>query len=93
MGDSVQLGAGVAFALNDRMSLSMSYAHRFAEQSRIKTGANWQTVIGSDSSSGSLNFGVTYAMSDRLSMVANVGMGVTPDAPDVTVGVKFPYNF
>ncbi len=94
LGDSYQLGGGLAFALNDRMSMSMSYAHRFAQRSSIKaSNTAWQSIIGSDSSSGSLNFGVTYAMSDKLSMVANVGMGVTPDAPDVTVGVKFPYNF
>lgn len=94
LGDSYQLGGGLAFALNDKMSLSMSYAHRFAQQSRVKAGTNaWQSIVGSDSSSGSLNFGVTYAMSDKLSMVTNVGIGVTPDAPDVTVGVKFPYNF
>jgi len=94
LGDSYQLGGGLAFALNDRMSTSMSYAHRFADKSRIKQkGQSWQSIVGSDSSSGSLNFGVTYAMSDKLSMVANVGVGVTPDAPDVTVGVKFPYNF
>jgi len=94
LGDSYQLGGGLAFALNDRMSTSMSYSHRFAQKSRVKgQGAAWQSVVGSDSSSGSLNFGVTYAMSDKLSMVANVGMGVTPDSPDVTVGIKFPYNF
>lgn len=94
LGDSYQLGGGVAFALNDRMSLSTSYAHRFGLKSRIKEkGQSWQNIVGSDASAGSLNFGVTYAMSDKLSMVANVGVGVTPDAPDVTVGVKFPYNF
>lgn len=94
LGDSYQLGGGLAFALNERMSMSMSYAHRFTEKSRTKEkGKNWNSIVGSDSSSGSLNFGVTYAMSDNLSMVTNVGVGVTPDAPDVTVGVKFPYNF
>ena len=94
LGDSYQLGGGLAFALNDRMSTSMSYAHRFSQKARIKqAGLGWSSVTGSDASAGSLNFGVTYAMSDKLSMVANVGMGVTPDAPDVTVGIKFPYNF
>lgn len=94
LGDSYQLGGGLAFALNDRMSTSMSYSHRFSQKARIKqAGAGWNSVTGSDASAGSLNFGVTYAMSDKLSMVANVGMGVTPDAPDVTVGIKFPYNF
>lgn len=95
LGDSYQLGGGLAFALSDRMSLSTSYAHRFARRSSIKNqgDASWTSIVGSDSSSGSLNIGVTYAMSDKLSMVANVGVGITPDAPDVTVGVKFPYNF
>lgn len=94
LGDSYQLGGGFAFALSDRMSTSMSYAHRFSQKARIKTaGSGWNSVTGSDASAGSLNFGVTYAMSEQLSMVANVGMGVTPDAPDVTVGIKFPYNF
>lgn len=94
LGDSYQIGGGFAFALSDRMSTSMSYAHRFSQKARIKTaGSGWDSVTGSDASAGSLNFGVTYAMSEQLSMVANVGMGVTPDAPDVTVGIKFPYNF
>lgn len=94
LGDSFQIGGGMAFALNDRMSFSTSYAHRFTRKSRIKQdGQSWASVVGSDSSSGLLNFGVTYAMSDRLSMVTNVGLGVTPDAPDVSVGIKFPYNF
>lgn len=94
LGDTYQLGGGVAFALNDRMSLSTSYAHRFGLKSRIKPqGHDWANIVGSEASAGSLNFGVTYAMSDKLSMVANVGVGVTPDAPDVTVGIKFPYNF
>ncbi len=94
LGDSIQLGGGIAFALNDRMSLSTSYSHQFAQQSSIKqSGGTKQKIIGSDSSSGSLNFGVTYVMTDRLSMVTNVGMGITPDAPDVSVGIKFPYSF
>lgn len=94
LGDTYQIGGGVAFALNDRMSFSTSYAHRFTRKSRIKQdGQSWVSVVGSDSSSGLLNFGLTYAMTDRLSMVTNVGLGVTPDAPDVSVGIKFPYNF
>lgn len=94
LGNQYSLGAGIAFALNERMSLSTSYSHRFSRKSRIR-GQNqaWQTVAGSDSSAGVLNFGVTYALSDKRSMVVNVGVGVTPDAPDITIGVKFPFSF
>ncbi len=89
LGDSIQVGGGVAFALNDRMSVSTSYAHRFTQDSRV----DGTRIIGSSANSGLLSFGVTYAMTNKLSMVGSVGLGVTPDAPDVTVGIKFPYNF
>lgn len=94
LGDQFSIGAGFAFALNERMSLSTSYSHRFARKARIRQdNQDWQTVTGSDSSAGVLNFGVTYALSDRRSMVFNLGIGVTSDAPDVTIGVKFPFSF
>lgn len=94
LGDQFSLGAGFAFALNERMSLSTSYSHRFARKARIRQqGQDWQTVNGSDSSAGVLNFGVTYALSERRSMVFNLGIGVTADAPDITIGVKFPFSF
>lgn len=94
LGDQFSLGAGFAFALNERMSLSTSYSHRFARKAKIRQqGQGWQIVNGSDSSAGVLNFGVTYALSDRRSMVFNLGIGVTADAPDVTIGVKFPFSF
>lgn len=94
LGDQFSIGAGFAFALNERMSLSTSYSHRFARRARIRQdNQSWQNVIGSDSSAGVLNFGVTYALSDRRSMVFNIGIGVTSDAPDVTIGIKFPFTF
>ena len=95
LGDSFQYGLGTAFALNERMSLSLSYTQRFTAKSKIKldsVGA-WQRIIGSDANAASLNFGVTYALTDRQAMVANVGAGLTPDAPDVTVGLKFVNSF
>lgn len=94
LGGQYSIGAGIAFALNERMSLSTSYSHRFTRKSRIR-GENqaWQTVTGSDSSSGVLNFGVTYALSDKRTMIVNMGIGVTPASPDITIGVKFPFSF
>lgn len=94
LGDSFALGAGFAFALNERMSISTSYSHRITRETRIKQdGFSQQTVKGSDASAGSLNFGMTYGLGDNLTMSGNVGIGVTPDAPDVTVSIRFPYNF
>jgi hypothetical protein len=94
LGDSFAFGAGFAFALNEKLSTSMSYSHRITRETSIKQrGQSEQDVIGSDASAGLLNFGVSYALGDNLTMSGNVGIGVTPDAPDVTVSFRFPYDF
>lgn len=94
LGDSFQYGLGTAFALNDRMSLSISYSQRFTAKAKTRlNGHDWQEVVGSDANAASLNFGVTYAMNDHRSLVANVAAGLTPDAPDLTVGIKQVMNF
>lgn len=94
LGNSYAMGAGFAFALNERLSASMSYSHRITRETRIKQdGFPERDVNGSDASAGLLNFGISYGLSDNLTMSGSVGIGVTPDAPDVTVGFRFPYNF
>lgn len=94
LGNSFQYGLGTAFALNERMSLSLSYTQRFTAKSRTKAdGQDWQTITGSDANAAVLNFGSTYAMSDKQSVVVNVGAGLTPDAPNATVGVKLITNY
>lgn len=94
LGDSIQYGLGTAFALNERMSLSMSYTQRFTAKSRTKAdGGDWSTITGSDANAAMLNFGSTYATSDRQSVVVNIGAGLTPDAPNATVGVKLLNSF
>lgn len=94
LGNQYSVGAGMAFALNENLSLSMAYAHQFTEQSRVKLeGGPWQDVNGSDSSSGVISFGVTYGFADHLALQANVGVGVTTDAPDIRIGFRLPYSF
>lgn len=95
LGDSIYFGYGTAFALNERLSLSASISHRLAFQSRQKLddGSGWQKIIGSDANAITLNIGSTLALTDRLSMVVSAGVGLTPDAPDYSIGIKFPYAF
>jgi hypothetical protein len=94
LGDAVQFGVGTAFALNDRMSLSLSYLQRIAKKSGIKiNGGNWTDVVGSDANAATLNIGATYAISDKKSIVVNVGAGLTPDAPNATLATKYVTNF
>ncbi|WP_299625059.1 transporter [Pelagibius sp.] len=94
VGDSFQVGFGVAYALNEDFSLSLSYSQRWFEETRTKLdGGDFQDVIGSDANVARLNTGMTYALNDYFTLVTNVSAGLTEDAPDVEVRVGFPINF
>lgn len=94
LGDYFQFGLGMAFALNERMSLSLSFSELISRSSRIRyDGGGWQTVNGSDANAAYFNIGMTLAASDQLTVVPNLSMGLTPDAPDFSLSLKFPYYF
>lgn len=94
LGDYFQFGLGVAFALNERMSLSMSFSELISRSSRIKPqGGSWQTVNGSDANAAYFNLGMTFAATDQLTFVPNLSLGLTPDAPDFSFSLKVPYYF
>jgi len=94
LGDAVQFGLGTALALNERTSLSLQYQQRFSEKARTRVdGGDWQKVSGSDINAGTFNVGLTFALTDRLSILSNLGIGLTNDAPDVQFGMRFPYSF
>ncbi len=100
LGDAFQYGFGVAFALNDRSSLDMSFTERFVRRSWLKldpispsTTSIWQPVIGSEANVGVLNLGATFSLSNRLTLLTNLGVGITQDAPDMSLTVRLPYQF
>jgi len=94
LGDSFQIGAGVAFALNEKMSMSFSFSDLVQSRSKLQqSGQSWQNVIGSDANSGFFNIGMTIAASPNLTIVPMLSLGMTPDAPDFSFSVKFPYYF
>jgi len=94
LGDWFQVGAGVAFALNEKMSMSFSVSDLVSRKSEIKQeGGDWSSVPGSDINAGQFNWGLTYAWSNNLTIVPNLSIGITPDAPDFSFSVKFPYYF
>lgn len=94
LGNWFQYGLGMAFALNERMSLSFSYSQLISQKSKIKPdGGDWQTVSSSDANAAYFNIGMTYALSDKLTMVPNLSIGLTPDSPDFSFSLKFPYYF
>ncbi len=94
VGDAVQLGAGLAFALNDRSSISMSYSQRVVGRSRVRLdGQDWQRIVGSQANVALVNLGATFSLGQQLSLVSTVGIGLTDDSPDMVVGLRLPYRF
>ena len=94
LGDSFQLGVGVAFALNEKMSMSFSVSDLVQRRSKLKPdGGDWQSVVSSDGNAGYFNVGMTIAASPNLTIVPNLAIGMTDDAPDFTFSLKFPYYF
>ncbi len=94
IGDSWQIGAGIAFALNEKMSMSFSVSDQFASKSKIKPdGGDWQSVPNSDYNAANFNIGMTFAATDNLTIVPNLSIGLTEDSPDFSFSLKFPYYF
>lgn len=94
LGDSFQIGAGVAFALNEKMSMSFSVSDLVQRKSKLKPdGGDWQSVVSSDANAGYFNVGMTIAASEALTIVPNLAIGITPDAPSFSFSLKFPYYF
>lgn len=96
IGDAIQFGAGVAYALNDRSSLSMSFTQRIVERTKLSRdceGCGTQTIVSSQANVGIFNLGANFSLSDRLALITTFGIGVTQDAPDMSLSVRMPYRF
>lgn len=94
LGDSFQVGVGVAFALNEKMSMSFSVSDLIQRKSKLKPdGGDWQSVVSSDANAVYFNVGMTIAATPNLTIVPNLAIGMTDDAPDFTFSLKFPYYF
>ena len=94
LGRAFTLGAGVAFAFNERTSLSIAYNNRFNARARTRyDGAEaWTKLIGTDGNAATLSLGVTHALSPQATFVGMLGIGLTPDAPDFSLNFKVPYT-
>ncbi|TIX51547.1 transporter [Alteraurantiacibacter aquimixticola] len=94
IGDAWQFGAGLAFALNDKSSISMSYSQRLVEHTILQPeGQDVREVVGSQANVAVMNLGATFTLGSRLALVSNVGIGLTDDSPDMSVSLRIPYRF
>ncbi len=94
LGDSVNYGLGLAFALNQKTSLSLSFGHKITQRAQSKpVGGKWQSVIGSNANAATLNLGLTYGLTPRTSLVTGVVAGLTEDASDFSLSIRLPTSF
>jgi hypothetical protein len=99
-GDTFSWSLGFAFSLNWNLSVSASFQHSIGGETEvarlIPVGRNLRKIKftnpGSDSNSAMLSLGVTYALGGTTSLDLNVGIGLTRDAPDVTLRASLPYT-
>lgn len=92
LGDSIRAGFGTAFALNERLSLSLSYSHEYIQKSETTQAGRTSKVVGSDANVGVFSLGGTYALSDSTSVVTSLGVGLTDDASDVSLTFRMPFQ-
>jgi opacity protein-like surface antigen len=88
-GDGVGINFGVGFSLNEKSSISISYEHVRISASR----SDGRKITGSDYDTGTFNFGLSYRVSDRMSVNLGVGIGVTDQTPDTRVILRVPIRF
>ncbi|MCL1113458.1 transporter [Shewanella basaltis] len=94
LGNYFDYSLGLAFAVSERMSLSMSFNQRFYSKTKQRPeGGEWEKIPRTDTNTASLGIGATLALSPNLSMVTSIGAGLTEDSPDYQISLRFPYRF
>ncbi len=87
--DTISYSLGAGYSMNDRVSFSTSLSGSITG----RTEENGIKRPGSSMDAHSLSFSSTIQLSKRLSIEPYVGFGLTEDASDFSVGVRFPYRF
>ncbi|MFV5362746.1 hypothetical protein VXO68_16350 [Acinetobacter oleivorans] len=83
---------GFAYSFNYDVSLTMSYQQSFNMDAefQFKDGESYKSP---DQSSAMLSFALGVRVSPETIVNGTVGIGLTEDAPDVSLGLSFPLDF
>lgn len=90
-GDAVRMSFGMAYAINSAASFTLGYKHDFIQ--RTETVINDVKLTASSLDVGALLLGFSYRLNERASLNTNLELGVTADAPDVSLTLRVPYAF
>ena len=82
---------GFAYSFNYDVSLTMSYQQSFNTGSQFYF-ENEESFKSADQSSSTLSFALGVRVSPETIVNGTVGIGLTEDAPDVSLGLSFPLD-
>lgn len=89
-GDAFRMSFGMAYAINQAASFTVGYKADFIQST--DTVINGTRLSSSRLKLGSMLLGFGYRMSDQVSANVNLELGITADAPDVTMTLRVPYS-
>ena len=89
-GNATDLSFGAGFSLNEQASFSIGY-DQLTMWPPTENGV--QLPLTRVLQMGSLMFGYSYNVSRYMFYMLNVEAGVTPDAPNVQITIRFPLYF
>jgi hypothetical protein len=82
---------GFAYSFNYDVSLTMSYQQSFNMNAEFQFN-NDESYKSPDQSSGMLSFALGVRVSPDTIVNGTVGIGLTEDAPDISLGLSFPLD-
>lgn len=99
-GDSIEWGLGFAYALSPEFSLNIQYVQQLVMKSSIddiqfpeNAGIETGDIAGSHQNIPSLRFGTVLAFEQGRYLDFSVSIGLSEDAPDITVQLAMPFRF
>ncbi len=88
-GDTIAYSLGSAISLSYQTAISFQFEHSITAKSRKDNNP----VNGSFLNSASLKFGFNWALSENFTTDVSISHGLTTDAPDYVVEIRFPVVF
>ncbi|HTP65588.1 MAG TPA: transporter [Geobacteraceae bacterium] len=84
---------GVGFSLNERISLSLGYEHYVVFPTKVNNSYIGLPASATQNTTlGSLVFGASYRVNERLNVNFSLEAGITSDAPAVVLTMRLPFS-
>lgn len=91
-GTSFGFGLGFAYALSYGISTTVSFQEAISAGSKLRFADGLEAKTHTQTS-GVLNLGLGYRVSPKTTLNFSVGIGMTPDSPNVILGMNMPLSF